>query len=180
MRDGLIFLNRQKGDHNMGEKNDVVRCKHGIQGKDRKLYSFLNLCKRRGLWSIKGMQSLICTCEYCGVIICPKTWCMIIIGAVDIILYTSMYYFIAFMITFRLFGDSLVIYAIASAVLHIVMYGLIQRTVKSALILALPWAPLQDQRSDIEQTKCLYSSYVRGRQIGMCLNIAVLVCLLIW
>lgn len=164
----------------MEEKTRAVQCKHSIRSKGKNLDTFLNFYQRRQLWSMKGMQNFICMCTHCGILICPPTWCMIIEGIVNIELYMIMYYYIAFIITFGIFGSSLVMYATISVFMHIVMYALIQKAVKSALILAFPWVPLQSQQNNVKQAERLYNSYVRGQQIGMCLNIVALICVLIW
>ena len=94
-------------------------------------------------------------------------------------LYFTMYYCIAAVVTFRVFGESIYIYIITSVAIHVLMYGMIQRAVKSALLMVFPWTPLKKQQHGVKETEALYNSYVRGRQIGTCLNAVILICFLI-
>ena len=163
----------------MSSKDNFNHCKHSISSRNRKQCDFWDLYKTRRLWSQEGMQYLIRPCTRCGVLTSPPAWVLTIIGALDTMLYFAMYYCIAAAVTFRVFGESIYIYIVTSAIIHVLMYGMIQRAVKSALLMVFPWTPLKKQQHGVKETEALYNSYVRGRQIGTCLNAVILICFLI-
>ena len=94
----------------MSSKDNFNHCKHSISSRNRKQCDFWDLYKTRRLWSQEGMQHLIRPCTRCGVLISPPAWVLTIIGALDIMLYFTMYYCIAAVVTFRVFGESIYIF----------------------------------------------------------------------